>query len=239
MELQMRVLCVSRDEPGDWGLDRAGASPKDFGSVISLKQLLHKASTINRKTWIWIGLGLVAVPALHIYYIQEMLAALIVLTLLFLAVATGVLTTFFLVRTIKPIIASATPKIRRIVRKSVDAVEGVIASPVWTQGVPHRFRREQLKLNETYRMVCARFAGLKPNRMYGTALRARGAAVTMGLCTHKRILNRLGNWLTQKVSYSDLMHLASMSQVRPSIRGHRRAADDSRSQAKRNNSQAV
>jgi len=196
--------------------------------VISLKQLSHKASTINRKTWIWIGLGLVAVPALHIYYVQEMLAALIVFSLLFVAVSTAVLTIFLLVRTIKPIIAWATPKVRRLANQSVDAVEGVIASPVWAQAVPHRFRREQLKLNEKYKIVYLRFAGLKPHHVYRVGLRAGGAALTIGLCTHKRISNRLGNWLTKRVSYSDLVHLVSMSQVRPSTRRHRRAADDSR-----------
>jgi len=200
--------------------------------VISLKQLSHKASTINRKTWIWIGLGLVAVPALQIYYVQEMLAALIVFSLLFVAVSTAVLTIFLLVRTIKPIIAWATPKVRRLAHQSVDAVEGVIASPVWAQAVPHRFRREQLKLNEKYKMIYLRFAGFKPNRIYRVGFRAGGAALTIGLCKHKRISNRLGRWLTQNVSYSDLIHLLSKSQVRPSTRRHSSAANDSRNQGK-------
>lgn len=210
--------------------------------MISLKQWSHKASTISRKTWIWIGLGLVAVRALHIYYVQEMLAAFIVFSLLFVAVSTAALTIFFLVRTIKPIIAWATPKVRRVVHQSVDAVEGVIASPVWAQAVPHRFRREQLKLNEKYKMVYLRFAGLKPNHVYRAGLRAGGAALTIGLYAHKRISNRLGNWLTQKVSYSDLVRVVSMSQVRRSTRRHRRAADDSRNhrnQMNRNNSRTV
>ena len=204
MELQMRswviwnpctFQCISRDNTiGD--SIRAGASPKDFRSVISLKHLSHKASRINRKTWIWIGLGLVAVPALHIYYVQEMLAALVLFSLLFVAVSTAVLIIFFLVRTIKLIIAWATPNVRGVVHQSIDAVEGVIASPVWAQAVSHRFRREQLKLNEKYKTVSLRFAGLKPNRVYRVGLRAGGAALTIGLCTHKRISNQLGNWLT-------------------------------------------
>lgn len=40
--------------------------------LISFKQLTEKASAINGKTWIWIGLGLAAAPALRIYYVQEM-----------------------------------------------------------------------------------------------------------------------------------------------------------------------
>jgi hypothetical protein len=108
MELQMRVL-------GSIGINKT----KDFKSVISLRQLSHKASAINRKKWIWIGLGLVAVPALQIYYVQEMLAAVIAFSLLFVAVSTAVLTIFFLVRTIKPVIAWATPKVTRVVHRSV------------------------------------------------------------------------------------------------------------------------
>jgi hypothetical protein len=205
--------------------------------VISLKQLSHKASTINRKTWIWIGLGFVAVPALHIYYVQEMLAAFVVLSVLFVAVTIAVLAIFFLVRTIRPIIAWATPKVRGVVHHSADAVEGVIASPVWTQAVSHRFRRQQLKLKERYNTVSLRFAGLKPSHVYREGLRAGGTALTIGLCTRKKISNRLGNWLTQKVSYSDLIHLSSMSH-RPSARRYRRA-DDSRNEVKRNDLRAL
>lgn len=110
------------------------ASPKDFRSVIPLKHLLHKVSTINnKKTWIWIGMGLIAVPALHVYYVQEILAAFIAFALLFVAVSTAVFTVFFLVRTIKRIIAWVTPKVRPVMHRGVDTVEGVIASPVWAQ----------------------------------------------------------------------------------------------------------
>jgi ABC-type multidrug transport system fused ATPase/permease subunit len=210
-------LCVSAQETGNTIGDFEQAHRQRI-SVISLKQLSHKASTINRKTWIWIGLGLVAVSALHIYYVQEMLAAFVAFSLLFVAVSTVVLIIFFLVRTIKPVIAWATPKIRRVVHQGVDAVEGVIASSVWAQAVPHRFRREQLKLNEKYKMVYLRLAGLKSNRVYRVGLRAGGAALTIGLYQQKRISKRLGNWLTQRVSYSDLI------QVRPSTGRHRRTA---------------
>ena len=196
--------------------------------MISFKRLSHKLPTINRKKWIWIGLGLVAVPALRIFYIQEMIAALIAFSLLFVGVSTAVLTVFLLVRTSKTIIVWAAPKVRRVMHWSVDAVQGVVPGPVWAQDVPHRFRREQLKLNEKYKMVCLRFAGLKPNHVYRVGLRAGGAALTIGLCTHKRISNRLGNWLTQKVSYAELIRLPSMSQVRLTTRRRRRATDDSR-----------
>jgi hypothetical protein len=190
--------------------------------VIPLKRLLHRVSTINKKTWIWIGLGLVAVPALHVYYVQEILAAFIAFSLLFVAVSTVVFTIFFLVRTIKPIIAWVTPKVRPVMHRGVDTVEGVIASPVGAQAVPERFRWEQLKLNEKYKMVYLRFAGLKSNRVYRVGLRAGGAALTIGLYQQKRMSKRLGNWLTQRVSYADLIHLASRSRVRPSTGRHKR-----------------
>jgi hypothetical protein len=104
--------------------------------------------------------------------------------------------------------------------------------------LPHHFRREQLKLNEKYKMIYLRLACFKPNHVYRVGFRAGGAALTIGLCTHKRISNRLGSWLTQNVSYSDLIHLLPTSQVRPSARRHRSAADDSRNQEK-NSSRVV
>ena len=142
------------------------AHRQGISSLLFLKQLSHEASTMNRKTWICIVLGLVAVPTLHIYYLQEMIAALIMFSFLFGAVSIAALIIFILVRTTKPIIAWAMPKVRRVVHRSVHAVEGVIASPVWAQAVPHCFRREQLKWNEKYKMVYLRFAGLKPHDVH-------------------------------------------------------------------------
>jgi hypothetical protein len=100
-----------------------------------------------------------------------MIAALIIFSFLFEAVSIAALIIFILVRTTKPIVAWAIPKVRRVVHRSVDAVEGVIAGPVWAQAVPHCFRREQLKLNEKYKMVYLRFAGLKPHDVYRVDLK--------------------------------------------------------------------
>lgn len=277
--------------------------------MISFKQLSEKASAINWKTWIWIGLGLGAVPALRIYYVQELLAALIAFSILFVALYAVVLTIFLLARGSKPIVVWAVPRVDRVlnwgfdaaemvianrvwakaapvwaksvpqrfgrvvhrgveaaegvisspvwakaaavwakagpvgaksvphrfgrvVRTSVDAVEGVIANPVWTKAVPvwartvpHGFRKQQLKLNENYKMVRLRFARLRPSRVYRLSLQKGGAALTSGLRTHKRISNELGSWLTQRVRYSDLIRLPSISRARLSARGgsaHRR-----------------
>jgi hypothetical protein len=55
--------------------------------------------------------------------------------------------------------------------RGVDSAEGVIASPVRAQAVPHRFRWKQLKLNEKYKMVYLRFAGLKPHDVYKVGLK--------------------------------------------------------------------
>jgi hypothetical protein len=90
--------------------------------VIPLKQLSHKASTMNRKRWICIVLGLVAVPALHIYYVQEMIAALIIFSFSFGAVSIAALIIFTLVRTTKPIMAWVTPKVRPAMHRGVDTL---------------------------------------------------------------------------------------------------------------------
>jgi hypothetical protein len=180
---------------------------------LAISLLLHEASNI-KKTWIWIGLGFVAGLAMHIYYVQEMLAALTIVSVLFVGASIAAVAIFVLVRASKPIIAWTTPNALRVAHWGVDAVQGVIANQIWAQVVPHRFRWEELKLNEKYRRVYLRFTVLRPNRIYRAGLRVGGAALTIGLSQQKKMSKRLGSWLTEKVSYSDLFHLASMSQVR-------------------------
>jgi hypothetical protein len=194
--------------------------------VISFKQLLHKASAINRKTRIWIGLGLLAVSALHIYYVQELLAALILFSLLFVAVSAAALTIFLSVHASKPVIIWAAPKVLRAAHWGADAVQGAIANEAWTQGVSYRLRRERLRWNEKYKRVYLRSASIKANYVDRVGLRAGGRALTVGLSQQTRMSKRLGNWLTQRVSYSDLIHLKSRSHVvRPCTRRHRRASE--------------
>jgi len=194
--------------------------------TILLKQLVHKASDITKikRTWIWIGLGFVAILALHIYYVQELLAALILFSLLFMAASAAALTIFLLVCASTPLIGWAMPKVLRIAHWGVDTVQGVIANLAWAQGVSHCLRRERLKWDEEYKRVYLRSAGIKANYVYRVGLRAGGRVLTVGLAQQRRMSKRLGNWLTQKVTYSDLIHLASRSHVRTHPRGYRRTA---------------
>jgi hypothetical protein len=108
--------------------------------MISFRRLSELAT--NKKKWIWIGL--VAVPGIHFYYVQEMIAALIMFSVVFVVVAAFVLIIFLLGRASQHVMAWAEAGIVRVVHRVVDTV-GSIASPVWAQAVPHRFRREPLK----------------------------------------------------------------------------------------------
>lgn len=112
--------------------------------MISFRRLSELAT--NKKKWIWIGL--VAVPGIHFYYVQEMIAALIMFSVgfvvVFVVVAAFVLIIFLLGRASQHVMAWAEAGIVRVIHRVVDTV-GSIASPVWTQAVPHRFRREPLK----------------------------------------------------------------------------------------------
>ena len=190
--------------------------------MISLTQLRQKLLAIKSNKWIWIGLGFAAGLAMHTYYVQEMLAALIIFSVLFVGAYIAGLAVFLLFRASKPIIAWAKPNVLRAVEWGVDTVQGVIANHGWTRAVPHRFPREEPKLNVKYKLVYSRFASLKPIKVYRVGLHAGRAALNVGLSAQKKMSRRLGNWLTQRVTYSDLIHLASMFQVRLSTRRYRR-----------------
>jgi hypothetical protein len=112
--------------------------------MISFRRLSELVRT--NKKWIWIGLA--TVPAIRLYYVQEMIAALIMFSVLFVGVLTLVLTIFLLDRAGQQIIVWAEAGVARMVHWVTDAVEGIVARPVWAQAVPHRFRKEQLKENE-------------------------------------------------------------------------------------------
>jgi hypothetical protein len=120
--------------------------------MISFRRVSELAT--NKKKWIWIGL--VAVPGIHFYYVQEMIAALIMFSVVFVVafvvVAAFVLIIFLLDRASQHVMAWTEAGVARVLHRVVDAVEDVIASPAWAQTVPHRFpkgttegEREELK----------------------------------------------------------------------------------------------
>ncbi len=187
--------------------------------MISFTQLSHKLSTTPRKRWIWIGLVLAALPVLRIYYVQEMLAALILVSLLSIVVSAAALAIFLLVRAVKPIILWVTPNAGLVVRKGIDAVKAVIANPVWVRVVPRRVRREKLKGNEKKRIVYLRSMALRPNRAYRAGLQAGVAARMIGLSVRKRVSDRLGPWLRERVPFRRLVTLPSRGHLFVRIRG--------------------
>jgi hypothetical protein len=109
--------------------------------VISLKQLL---AAITRTKWMWIGLA--AALALRFYYVREMIAALIIFSVLFAAGAIVVLAVFLVDRLSRQIVIWVEAGIRPVAHWVTDAAEGILAKPVWAQAVSHRFRKE-LKQN--------------------------------------------------------------------------------------------
>ena len=113
--------------------------------MTSLREFSHKLSP---KKWKWIGIGLVAVAAMQVYYVQEMIAALIIFSVLFFAGAVVVLIIFLLDRASQQITAWAEPGAARVVHWVADAVEAIVARPVWAQAVSHRLHKGQLKQNE-------------------------------------------------------------------------------------------
>jgi hypothetical protein len=116
--------------------------------VISVKQLQHNLPalfrTITRTKWIWIGLA--AALALRFYYVREMIAALMIFSVLFAAGAIVALVVFLVDRASRQIVIWAEAGLGAVVHWVTDTAEGILAKPVWAQAVSHRFRKE-LKQN--------------------------------------------------------------------------------------------
>src|SRR6516162_5884466 len=96
--------------------------------VISFTSWSDKLSAANRKRVIWIALALAVLASVQIYYVQEMLAALLILTILLFVCAS------------KPIVVWAEPRAVRLVHQGIEAFKGLTAHPVWARAIPHRFR---------------------------------------------------------------------------------------------------
>src|SRR5260370_829632 len=89
----------------------------------------------------WTRVPQVVLPAIRLYHVQEMIAALIMFSVLFVGAFTVVLIIFLLDRASQHLITWAEAGVARVVHRVVDAVEGITASPVWA----HRFRKEKFK----------------------------------------------------------------------------------------------
>ena len=87
--------------------------------MISISRLSHKLAGTSRKSWIWIGLA--AIPALRLYYVREMIAALIIFSVFFLGAATVVLIIFLLDRASQHAMAWAEAGVTRLVHRVVAA----------------------------------------------------------------------------------------------------------------------
>jgi hypothetical protein len=111
--------------------------------VTSLKQLQQKLPAITRTMvrtkWTWIGLA--AVFALRFFYVREMIAALMIFSVLFAAGAIVVLAVFLLDRVSYQIVIWAEAGLGSLVHW-VSAAAGSFARPALSQAVSHRFRKE-------------------------------------------------------------------------------------------------
>jgi len=187
--------------------------------VISFAEFSHKLSAFSGKKWVLIGIGFVAGLAVHIYYVQELLAGLVLFSLLFVGIYLAALVVFFLGRASKPVMAWAAPYAGRAGRWCVDSVERAIASPMWTRAVQQELRREHRRFNAKSRRVYLRFAALKPKHVYGAGLRAGVAVRTIGVSVGKRVSSRLGPWLTKRVALRPLALTRRPSRLFARMRG--------------------
>jgi hypothetical protein len=112
--------------------------------VTPLKQLQQKLPAITRTMvrtkWMWIDLA--AVLALRFYYVREMIAALMIFSVLFAAGAIVVLAVFLLDRLSYQIVIWAEGGLGPLVHWVSEAAAGIFARPAWAQAVSHRFRKE-------------------------------------------------------------------------------------------------
>jgi hypothetical protein len=187
--------------------------------VISSSELFRKLSAFCGKKWVLIGVGFVSGLAVHTYYVQEILAGLILFSLLFVVAYAVALAVFFLARAIKPVFAWAAAYAGRAGRWCIESAERTIASPVWAWAVRQELRREHRKFNAKSRRVYLRFARLKPEHVYGASLRAGAAVRTIGVSVGQRVSSRLGPWLTKRVVLKPLALTRRPSRLFARMRG--------------------
>jgi hypothetical protein len=90
--------------------------------VISFRQLSHKLVGTDTKKWIWIGLA--AVPTIRLYYVREMIAALIMFWVLVMGVAALALIIFLLDRASQHAIIWAEAGVARLAHRGKEASHG-------------------------------------------------------------------------------------------------------------------
>lgn len=90
-------------------------------------------------------IGCAAVPAIRLYYVQEMIAALIMFSILFLVVSVVVFFLFLLDLAVGQIITWTELHIAPAGRWMMDVGDSVMAKPVWAHTAPHNFQKKQLK----------------------------------------------------------------------------------------------
>ena len=116
--------------------------------MVSFSQVAEKLS--RRGTRKWIGLGFVAIAATRIYYVQEMIAALIIFSVLFLGLAAVVLIIFFLDRASESIATWAAPVVARAGRWFACFVEDVLVWPASARAATQRFMKWQRTGSKKY-----------------------------------------------------------------------------------------
>lgn len=94
--------------------------------MLSFRRLSDKLVTPTMK-WVWIGLS--AVPAIRIYYVREMVAALMIFSILFLAGAGVVLILFVLDFASERLIAWVEGGVLRAAGWAVEALRGPLTKP--------------------------------------------------------------------------------------------------------------
>jgi len=104
---------------------------KRIPQVSSSMQPLQKPLT--KRTSKWVGICLLAMAATRIYYVQEMIAALVIFSVLFLAVAMMALVVFLLDRASKNIVAWAEVAVVRVGHWAACRVEDVVVWPLWAR----------------------------------------------------------------------------------------------------------
>lgn len=106
--------------------------------MVSFRRLSHK---LCGKTTTWIGIGLAATAATRIYYVQEMIAALIIFSILFLGVAIVALIVFLLDRASEGIVAWAEVAVPRAGHWFACIVEDAIVWPISARAASYRLIR--------------------------------------------------------------------------------------------------